>query len=131
MRRGDRSPGPWGGRRIQYTNRSLPLSVALPLRSALSGTEVADRGGCRAAGRRIMNGERWRCPMSESVPGLQNYIDGKWQPAKSGATFENRNPATGAVLHEVANSTGADVADAAAAAQAAFPKWRATPAPKR
>src|SRR5581483_8890140 len=78
-----------------------------------------------------MNGERWRCAMSESVPGLQNYIDGKWQPAKSGATFENRNPATGAVLHEVANSTGADVADAAAAAQAAFPKWRATPAPKR
>ncbi len=23
----------------------------------------------------------------------QNYIDGKWVPAKSGATFEDRNPA--------------------------------------
>ena len=69
--------------------------------------------------------------MSESVPVLQNYIDGKWQAAKSGATFENRNPATGAVLHEVANSGAADVAEAAAAAEAAFPEWRATPAPKR
>ncbi|HLZ72148.1 MAG TPA: aldehyde dehydrogenase family protein [Dehalococcoidia bacterium] len=69
--------------------------------------------------------------MSESVPLLQNYIGGRWQPAKSGATFENRNPATGAVLHEVAGSGAADVAEAAAAAEAAYPKWRAMPAPKR
>ncbi|MHB8578112.1 MAG: aldehyde dehydrogenase family protein, partial [Dehalococcoidia bacterium] len=61
---------------------------------------------------------------------LNNYIGGAWQPATSGAVFENRNPATDEVLHLVANSSAADVDAAAHAAAAAIPKWRAKPAPK-
>ena len=57
---------------------------------------------------------------------LLNYIGGAWQPALGGGWFENCNPATGEVLHLVADSTAADVA-----AAAAFPAWRATPAPRR
>src|SRR5438105_13150205 len=62
---------------------------------------------------------------------LLNYIDGTWLPAQGGGFFENRNPASDEVLHLVANSAAADVDAAAKAAAAAFPKWRATPAPKR
>jgi 1-pyrroline dehydrogenase len=58
----------------------------------------------------------------------QNYIGGKWRDAKSGATDEVVNPATGAVLDEVASSDAADVDAAVAAATAAFDEWAgATP----
>jgi len=61
-----------------------------------------------------------------------NYIDGKWVPAQSGETFENRNPAD---IEEVVgihpNSGREDVLAAIRAAEAAFPSWRALDAPKR
>jgi aldehyde dehydrogenase (NAD+) len=56
----------------------------------------------------------------------KNFIGGTWRTAASGHTFEQRNPA---FLHEVtgkfADSSPADVDTAIAAAQAAFPAWRA------
>ena len=61
-----------------------------------------------------------------------NYIDGAWGPAKSGKSFENRNPAdTCEIIGTFANSGPDDVERAVAAAGQAFPKWKALPAPKR
>ncbi|MBI3944778.1 MAG: aldehyde dehydrogenase family protein [Armatimonadetes bacterium] len=62
----------------------------------------------------------------------QNYIDGKWVGARSGRTFENRNPAR---YHEVIGtfplSGKDDVDEAVGAARQAFESWRLVPAPKR
>jgi len=61
-----------------------------------------------------------------------NYIDGAWIPAASGRVFENRNPAdTGELIASFADSGPDDVERAVAAAKAAFPGWKALPAPKR
>src|SRR5262245_13172441 len=58
----------------------------------------------------------------------QNFIGGAWRDAKSGATDKVVNPATGAVLDEVASSEKADVDEAVAAAAGAFEEWsRTTP----
>ncbi len=60
------------------------------------------------------------------------FIDGKWIAAKSGQTFENRNPANSDDLVGLCSSGDAgDIGDAVAAAKAAYPKWVATPAPVR
>jgi acyl-CoA reductase-like NAD-dependent aldehyde dehydrogenase len=62
----------------------------------------------------------------------KNFINGKFVPAKSGKTYENRNPAdTDDLVGIFPSSDAADVADAVAAAKAAFPKWKAMPAPAR
>jgi aldehyde dehydrogenase (NAD+) len=59
-----------------------------------------------------------------------NYINGEWVGGAS--TFENRNPAnTEEVVGLFAKGSPQDIADAAAAAQAAFPAWAAMPAPAR
>lgn len=61
-----------------------------------------------------------------------NYIDGEWTIARGGRTAANRNPAhIDMILGEFPDSTAADVADAVAAANAAFPAWRALPMPRR
>jgi len=60
-----------------------------------------------------------------------NFIGGAWRPASSGRTFESRNPADGRLIGRFAASQGVDVTAAVAAARAAFPDWRATPAPRR
>ncbi len=61
-----------------------------------------------------------------------NYIDGEWTPAASGGSFENRNPADASdLVGRFAESGPEDVARAVAAARAAFPGWKALPAPKR
>jgi aldehyde dehydrogenase (NAD+)/gamma-glutamyl-gamma-aminobutyraldehyde dehydrogenase len=48
------------------------------------------------------------------------FIDGAFRPAVSGRVFENRNPATGAILGTVAHCDAADVDLAVAAARRAF-----------
>lgn len=53
------------------------------------------------------------------------YIDGAFAPAASGARFGVRNPASGALLAEVADGSVAEAHRAVAAAQQAFPGWRA------
>lgn len=55
----------------------------------------------------------------------ENYIGGRTQPAIDGATDSVVNPATGAVIGEVASSSAPDVDAAVAAAAAAFPEWSA------
>jgi alpha-ketoglutaric semialdehyde dehydrogenase len=62
---------------------------------------------------------------------FQNWIGGRWVPARSGRTFFDVNPATGEILGEFPYSEAGDVDDAARAAQAARRGWQLTPAPKR
>ena len=59
------------------------------------------------------------------------YIDGKWQPAASGRTFDSTNPATSEVLAKVSDADTADVRAAISAAEAAFPAWSARTAYER
>jgi acyl-CoA reductase-like NAD-dependent aldehyde dehydrogenase len=61
-----------------------------------------------------------------------NFIGGDWVPAKSGKSFEDRNPADRDDLIGVfPESDRQDVEAAVAAAKKAFPGWRDTPAPRR
>ncbi len=63
---------------------------------------------------------------------FHNHIDGQWVPARSGATFENRNPADRDDLIGLFPQSGsADVQGAVAAARAAYASWRLVPAPGR
>jgi succinate-semialdehyde dehydrogenase / glutarate-semialdehyde dehydrogenase len=59
------------------------------------------------------------------------YIDGKWRHAASGRTFAVTNPATSEVLAQISASETADVREAVAAAEAAFPAWAARTAYER
>ena len=62
----------------------------------------------------------------------KSYIDGRWVEARSGRTFENRNPADRRDLIGLFPASGAeDVDEAVRAAKKAFAKWRLVPAPKR
>jgi succinate-semialdehyde dehydrogenase/glutarate-semialdehyde dehydrogenase len=54
-----------------------------------------------------------------------NFINGQWVPAQSGRRFAVTNPATGALLVEVADSAAADARAATDAAARALPDWRA------
>ena len=61
-----------------------------------------------------------------------NYIDGRWTPSSSPATFENRNPADCNDLIGTFPDSGPEEATTAiAAARRAFDRWRLVPAPKR
>lgn len=63
---------------------------------------------------------------------FQNYINGKWVDAKSGQTFENRNPANWTeVVGTFPKSGREEVNEAVNAARAAFESWRLVPAPRR
>jgi len=53
-----------------------------------------------------------------------NFIDGRWAPAASGARFAVTDPATGEVIAQVADSGPADARAATDAAARAFPVWR-------
>jgi 1-pyrroline dehydrogenase len=58
----------------------------------------------------------------------QHYIGGEWKAARSGATDDVHDPATGAVLATVASGAADDVDDAVDAAASAFETWgRTTP----
>lgn len=62
----------------------------------------------------------------------KNFISGEWVEARAGNTFENINPADHSdVIGIFQRSEKSDVNDAVAAAKAAYPAWRLTPAPKR
>lgn len=63
---------------------------------------------------------------------FKNYINGKWVDAKSGKTFENRNPANWDDLIGVFPKSGAeDVEEAVKAAKKAYESWRLVPPPRR
>jgi malonate-semialdehyde dehydrogenase (acetylating)/methylmalonate-semialdehyde dehydrogenase len=62
---------------------------------------------------------------------LDNYIGGEWQASSSAATEPVPNPATGEIIAHVPLSNRADVNDAVASAERAFPAWSAMPVPRR
>ncbi len=62
---------------------------------------------------------------------VRNFIGGKWVEARSGRTFESRDPATGDLLGRCADSSPEDLDQAVRAAVLAFDQWRRMPAPKR
>src|ERR1700684_2286313 len=62
----------------------------------------------------------------------RNYINGKWVESRSTKIVERRNPAnTDEAVARIPLSTREEMKEAIAAAKAAFPAWRETPAPNR
>jgi len=62
----------------------------------------------------------------------RNFVGGEWVESRAARAVPNLNPAdTREVLGQVPLSTAAEAGAAVDAAQAAFPAWRATPAPQR
>ncbi len=61
----------------------------------------------------------------------QALLDGRWCDADDGATCAVTNPATGELLGTVPNMGAAETARAIAAAEAAWPAWRARTAHER
>lgn len=62
----------------------------------------------------------------------RNFINGRWVESRSGEALERRNPAnTREIVNTSPLSSRAEVREAIAAAKAAFPAWRDTPAPVR
>ncbi|HEY1151109.1 MAG TPA: NAD-dependent succinate-semialdehyde dehydrogenase [Pseudoduganella sp.] len=60
-----------------------------------------------------------------------NYINGVWQPALDGTSYDVTNPADNSFIAHVPNSSGDDARAAVNAAAAAFPAWRARSAKER
>jgi succinate-semialdehyde dehydrogenase/glutarate-semialdehyde dehydrogenase len=61
----------------------------------------------------------------------QAWLDGRWADADDGATFAVDNPATGACIARVPDMGAAETLRAIAAAEAAWPAWRAATAKAR
>ncbi|GAA0740900.1 NAD-dependent succinate-semialdehyde dehydrogenase [Ideonella azotifigens] len=61
----------------------------------------------------------------------RNFIAGTWRAAAGGATLPVTDPANQRLIAEVPDSSADDAQQAADAAYAAFPAWRATPAKAR
>ncbi|KWZ38930.1 NAD-dependent succinate-semialdehyde dehydrogenase [Burkholderia savannae] len=59
------------------------------------------------------------------------FVAGEWQAAEGGATFEVRNPATGALIGTVPAMGAAETRRAIDAANAAWPAWRKKTAKER
>ena len=65
-------------------------------------------------------------------PEPANYIGGEWLPSMGGETYARHNPARpDEVVGTFPSSTEEDLDAAVAAAKAALPDWRRTPAPQR
>jgi aldehyde dehydrogenase (NAD+) len=70
--------------------------------------------------------------MAPSVPVHGNWIAGKHVPARSGRTFENRNPADVTdLIGRFADSDERDAKDAVDVASSAYQTWRLVPGPQR
>jgi aldehyde dehydrogenase (NAD+) len=68
----------------------------------------------------------------EKVETFNNFVNGKWQASRNGATFENENPAfRGSNVASFQSSTPEDVREAIDVADAAFRSWRKTPLAER
>ncbi len=78
--------------------------------------------------------ERHEDPTAIQDPGLLKnacYVDGAWAAADSGRRFDVTNPANGAVIESVPDMGEAETRRAVAAANAAWPAWRAKTAKER
>ncbi len=79
-------------------------------------------------------GEQRRNPLGLADASLfceQCFIDGAWRDADDGATIDVTNPATATVIGTVPKMGAAETARAIAAADAAWPAWRARTAKDR
>jgi betaine-aldehyde dehydrogenase len=65
--------------------------------------------------------------MSTKYSARQLYYDGRPQRASSGKTFATIDPATGAHIADIHEASHADIDQAVASAEQAFPSWSATP----
>ena len=73
----------------------------------------------------------WKQGLRETKD-YRNYINGEWVAARSGKTFENRNPADREdIIGTHPESSADDLNVAVEAADRAYEKWRLTPAPHR
>ena len=63
---------------------------------------------------------QWRERAAATKPRSNVFIDGRFVPSVSGATFDNINPATGRSLGAVASGEARDIERAVASARAAF-----------
>lgn len=66
-----------------------------------------------------------------ALASIEHWIDGKVVPGRAGRHGDVFNPATGQVTGRVAMANDAEVAQAVASAQAAFPAWADTPPIRR
>ena len=66
-----------------------------------------------------------------ALASIEHWINGKRVPGQSGRRADVFNPATGQVTGRVALANTGEVAQAVAAAQAAFPAWADTPPIRR
>lgn len=66
-----------------------------------------------------------------ALSSIEHWINGRLVPGQSGRRADVFNPATGSVSGQVALANTAEVAQAVAAAQAAFPAWADTPPIRR
>ena len=62
---------------------------------------------------------------------LQYFVNGEFKDSKTDVWYDLHNPSTGEVTGQAPCCTNDEVLEAIAAAKAAFPAWRATPAIKR
>ena len=62
---------------------------------------------------------------------MKMFVDGRWEDAESGASFEVFNPANGGVVDSVPKGGREDVRKAVDSAGEAFKKWSETPAIER
>ncbi|WP_342364038.1 aldehyde dehydrogenase family protein [Terrarubrum flagellatum] len=84
----------------------------------------------KSCARQISKPTTMNGPAHPALPKLKLYIGGLWREGR-GASLTLIEPATGEKLGEIANASSDDVDDAVAAAQAAYPGWRDTPALER
>jgi acyl-CoA reductase-like NAD-dependent aldehyde dehydrogenase len=59
------------------------------------------------------------------------FVGGRWRPGGTGRRTDVTDPATGTVIAQIAEADEADVRDAIAAAQEAFPVWAGLTAAER
>jgi len=78
----------------------------------------------------MQTAERVRDTESSELPTVGHLINGEKVPGE-GTTQPVYNPATGQVIRQVALAGRTTVEEAIAAAEAAYPAWRATPPAKR
>jgi len=70
--------------------------------------------------------------VAEKVETFKNFVNGKWTSSRSGATFEDENPARrGSTIALFQSSTPEDTLEAIDAAEAAYRTWRRTPLAER
>ena len=62
---------------------------------------------------------------------LRYFAGGEWKSSKTATWMDVYDPSTGRVIAQAPQCTAAEVEEAVAAAQAAFPAWADTPASKR